>query len=294
MVEALIDFGEGDDIEDGVYEQARQRVSDLRNTIQIHLQDSRRGEIVRSGIRLAIFGPPNAGKSSLLNFLAKREAAIVTSIPGTTRDILELSLDIDGLPIIVSDTAGLRHTDDLVESIGVERARNAVKAADVSLCVLALPEVVTESPSSPINIPPELGPLISPDTFFLLNKSDLLPSLHSQRDMPSTRAWTTSLSTGEGTTKFLSGFGQALKQRYSLADNNTSNSQTPLITHARHRVHLETAYRFLEAFDLWEADDAVLAAEELRHAARAIEKISGLIGTEDILDALFRDFCIGK
>lgn len=123
---------------------AREQARNTLSVIQTYLQDSRRGEIIRSGIRLAIFGPPNAGKSSLLNFLgnrnrffprcllrsnaassskAQREAAIVTPVPGTTRDILELSLDIDGLPVIVADTAGLRKTDDVVETIGIEKAK---------------------------------------------------------------------------------------------------------------------------------------------------------------------------
>ncbi|KAJ2925523.1 hypothetical protein H1R20_g11568, partial [Candolleomyces eurysporus] len=124
-VEALIDFGEGEEMEEGVYEDAKSRVQKVLDTIQGYLNDHRRGELLRSGIRLAIFGPPNAGKSSLLNFLAQREAAIVTPIPGTTRDILELSLDIGGLPVVIADTAGLRKTEDVVEKIGIERARKA-------------------------------------------------------------------------------------------------------------------------------------------------------------------------
>ena len=162
LLEALIDFGEGEDLEEGIYDQgssllneplavftrcfvvAVEKAQALVRTIESHLTDARRGEIVRSGIKLSIFGPPNAGKSSLLNFLcrcfnvarplhrfhpifptAQRDAAIVTPVPGTTRDILSLSLDIGGLPIIISDTAGLRQTQDVVESIGIERAHQA-------------------------------------------------------------------------------------------------------------------------------------------------------------------------
>ncbi|GLB33395.1 putative tRNA modification GTPase TrmE [Lyophyllum shimeji] len=299
-VEALIDFGEGEDIEEGVYEQARSRAQDLLAAIQTHLKDDRRGEIIRSGVRLAIFGPPNAGKSSLLNFLAQREAAIVTPVPGTTRDILELSLDIGGLPVIVADTAGLRITDDLVESIGIERAQNAVRAADISLCVLSLPEVLVETPEGPsLMMPPGLETLIAPETLFLFNKSDLSsPSAHQQvlklagaRGQHS--AWVASLSSGEGTTDFLSGFAAALHDRFNLGEDEFS-AEMPLITRERHRVHLESARRFLQAFLDTSPADVVLGAEELRYAAQALGKVSGLIDVEDILDAVFKDFCIGK
>ncbi|KAJ2935572.1 hypothetical protein H1R20_g1523, partial [Candolleomyces eurysporus] len=190
-VEALIDFGEGEEIEEGVYEDAKLRVQKVLDTIQGYLNDHRRGELLRSGIRLAIFGPPNAGKSSLLNFLAQREAAIVTPIPGTTRDILELSLDIGGLPVVIADTAGLRKTEDVVEKIGIERARKAVESADISICVLSFPEAVQQQQQRN-----DLGSeasshwreLISRDnTFFLFNKSDLVDSspMPSSPSLPS-------------------------------------------------------------------------------------------------------------
>ncbi|TFY59822.1 hypothetical protein EVJ58_g5531 [Rhodofomes roseus] len=317
LVEALIDFGEGEDIEEGVYEQARERARDIAQNVRAHLSDNRRGEILRSGIRLAIFGPPNAGKSSLLNFLAQREAAIVTSVPGTTRDILELSLDIGGLPVIVADTAGIRQTDDLVESIGVERARNLVQSTDISLCVLSLPDIMNSTSKGP-GISSSVSPLISPETYVLLNKSDMADVTPDQVSSVLTalgvrQGWVVSLTTGKGTQDFLDGFAQALQHRYDVYQEHDSHDR-PLITHARHRVHLEHALQFLYAFltysermprSLWkagllikrtiaDAENVVLAAEELRYAAQAIGKISGVIDVEDVLDAVFRDFCIGK
>ncbi|KAF9468779.1 tRNA modification GTPase TrmE, partial [Collybia nuda] len=298
-VEALIDFGEGEDIEDGVYDHARLQAQLLLVTIREHLDDKRRGEIIRSGIRLAIFGPPNAGKSSLLNFFAQREAAIVTPVPGTTRDILELSLDIGGLPVIVADTAGLRKTNDIVEIIGIERANVAVQTANISLCVLSLPEVLEFASDGPqLRIPKALKQLITPNTHFLFNKSDLLKSPISSQALCSLTgkpAWTASLTTGEGLTKFLEGFSVALQNRlrYDLHEDRPS-SQAPLITRARHRIHLESACRFLEAFLRTSPHDVVLGAEELRYAAQAVGKVSGSIDVEDVLDSVFKDFCIGK
>ncbi|KAJ6538939.1 tRNA modification GTPase GTPBP3 [Mycena capillaripes] len=292
-VEALIDFGEGEDIEEGVYEEARDRARKLKDTIQSYLQDNRRGEIMRTGVRLTIFGPPNAGKSSLLNFLAQREAAIVTAVPGTTRDVLELSLDIGGIPVIVSDTAGLRKTTDTVELIGVERARNAIQAADIALCVVSCGDIdLGDGDQSPLEFPASIKTLITDETFVLFNKSDLLRNRDESR-FRGPRRWITSLKTGHGTTDFLGGFAQALQRKYALDDNDAFN-HTPLITHARHRVHLESAAQFIDAFLATSADDIVLGAEELRYAARAVGKVSGLIDVEDVLDALFRDFCIGK
>ncbi|KIK54451.1 hypothetical protein GYMLUDRAFT_48819 [Collybiopsis luxurians FD-317 M1] len=294
MVEALIDFGEGEDLEEGVFEEARTKAIQLNKAIRGHLEDGRRGEIIRSGLRLAIFGPPNAGKSSLLNFLAQREAAIVTSVPGTTRDILELSLDIGGLPLIVADTAGLRTTDDLVESIGIERARNMVQGSNVALCVLSLSEIYDTTTSS-VHIPPSIKELITTETCFLLNKSDLLttPPLEEQiRKALGQNAWIVSLESGQGTLEFLRAFEDMLKQRYD-ADGDQGAS-VPLVTHARHRAHLISASQFIDSFLQYPSEDIVLGAEELRYAAQSVGKIGGLIDVEDILDAVFRDFCIGK
>ncbi|KAK2462332.1 hypothetical protein APHAL10511_005638 [Amanita phalloides] len=299
MVEALIDFGEGEDIEKGVYEDAASQARQLLDTIRFHLSDSRRGELIRSGVKLAIFGPPNAGKSSLLNFLAQREAAIVTPIPGTTRDILELSLDIDGLPIIVADTAGLRKSKDVVEQIGVERATKAVQEANVNLCVLSLPDLLkTDDP-----LPEAVRSLVNSNTFFLFNKVDLVDSgpdenilrtaLAKLRQDVSNHAWAASLATGDGMREFMSGFAGALHQRFNVFETDT-RGHAPLITRERHRVHLEASCSHLEAFLSTRSEDVVLGAEELRYAARAVGKISGIIDVEEILDNVFSSFCIGK
>ncbi|KAI0002929.1 tRNA modification GTPase TrmE [Russula compacta] len=303
LVEALIDFGESEDIEEGVFNEARRRVRRLRDKIQTILADNRRGEIMRAGIRLAIFGPPNVGKSSLLNFLARREAAIVTHVPGTTRDVLELSLDIGGLPVIVADTAGLRETADEVEQIGIERARKAVQAADASLLVLACPDAIsfTTTPSAArLEVPAELAPLVTPHTFILLNKTDLLPtselapaSLTAALTLPQHGCWAVSLASHAGTDHFLARLATALQDRYHLRDESEDVS-VPLITHARHRAHLESALGFLDAFLDTRVNDVVLGAEELRYAAQAVGKISGLVDAEDVLDVIFSQFCIGK
>ncbi|KAJ3512923.1 hypothetical protein NLJ89_g3247 [Agrocybe chaxingu] len=302
QVEALIDFGEGEDIEEGVYDRAKAEASTLLSQIQGHLADSRKGELVRSGIKMAIFGPPNAGKSSLFNYLANRPASIVTPIPGTTRDVLELTLDIGGLPVVVADTAGLRRTDDVVESIGVERGTDAVKNADFSVCVLPLSEVLS-SDGSTIALPKDVQELITPHTYFLLNKADLvsnpLPTSNLVIDgHPDTagRVWTASLATGEGTQAFVQGLAGALMSQLNINGPSAQSQEhhAPLVTRERHRVHLESACRFLKAFLALPPEDVVLGAEELRYAAQALGRVTGDIGVEDVLDAVFRDFCIGK
>ncbi|KAG8886501.1 mitochondrial splicing system protein [Tulasnella sp. 331] len=290
MVESIIDFGEGEGIEDGVWETAQDKVNELRLTVHAHLDDDRRGEILRSGIRLAIFGPPNAGKSSLLNFLTQREAAIVTPLPGTTRDVLEVSLDIGGMPVIVADTAGLRKTTDVVEAIGVDRAQQTAASADITICVLSLPEII----SNPI--PEAITRLISPTTVVLLNKCDIVhdvpqSTLSSLIPHGVDSCWKGSVNVGTGMPEFMQGLAKVLQSRFDISSNP---EREPLITHARHRVHLESTLRYLEAFLQLGAEDVVIAAEELRYAAQEIGRVSGAVGVEDILDTVFKTFCIGK
>lgn len=317
-VEGFIDFGEDVDElgQEDMLDNARARAQEIIDTIQSHLGDNRRGEILRSGIKLAIFGPPNAGKSSLFNFLAERDAAITSPIPGTTRDVLTLTLDIGGLPVVLNDTAGIRKmTGDVVEQIGVERAGDVVETSDVSICVLSLEETISLAPSTThqditITLPNDVLSHLKSDTIFVLNKTDLIrgPAQPSIREAlrralsPTMRdpsghtphVWTLSLRTGEGTREFLDGLAEVLKERVAYSEL-MSAEDAPLITHARHRDYLESAVRHLAEFQAFPLSQIDIAAESLRYAARAIGSVSGVdVSTEDVLGAIFSSFCVGK
>jgi tRNA modification GTPase len=181
--------------------------------------------------------------------IAQREAAIVTSIAGTTRDVLEVSLDISGLPVRVSDTAGLRDAEDVVERIGVERAKEAVENADLKLCVLSTEELVEDADGHMQFV----KSLVTPDTLLLVNKSDTLPSAWTDLakllppGITPAQAWIGSIATGEGMPAFVDGLADVLKERFDPAAVG-EGSASPLITHARHRAHLERALEFLDAF----------------------------------------------
>ncbi|KAG0665376.1 mitochondrial splicing system protein [Rhodotorula mucilaginosa] len=306
LIEALIDFGEDEGISEGVYEQAREKVVALSARIQKYLDDGRRGEIIRSGIHLAIVGPPNAGKSSLLNWLARREAAIVTEIPGTTRDVLELSLDFHGYPIVVADTAGLRTTTrDRVETIGIERAVERAATADIKLCVLSLealfPDTTARGTSNPAPAPAPIDPLtlslIDRDTLIPLNKTDSFKPtrahLDALRDALRTqgkewdggdddRFWLVSVKEGEGLTELAQGLKDQVQRRFELSDNL---DETPIVTQERHRRHLEVNTP---------SEDIVDAGEELRYAVRSLGQITGAVDVEEVLGEIFAGFCIGK
>ncbi|GAA6035018.1 hypothetical protein JCM8097_002145 [Rhodosporidiobolus ruineniae] len=315
LVEALIDFGEDEGISEGVFEQAREKVTSLVSQIEKHLDDGRRGEIIRQGIQLAIIGPPNAGKSSLLNWLAQREAAIVTAVPGTTRDVVELSLDFHGFPIQVADTAGLRKTVDEVERIGIERAVQIAESADVKLCVISLAELFPPSsassapPSTPV-IDSQTLSLLTPSTLLILNKADAAPPTDAQLDSllavleKEGKSWMgkergrdglvrVSVKEGEGLGELAERLKAEVKARFDLSDNL---EETPIVTHERHRRHLEDCLASLTAFLEMDPSgfDLVDAGEELRYATLALGKITGAVDVEEVLGEIFRGFCIGK
>jgi len=309
--EALIDFGEdAEDVTNAALRGALDRTRSLRAEMEKHIGDDGRGEVVREGVRVAILGPPNAGKSTLLNALAQRPAAIVSDIAGTTRDVVSVTLELGGLPVHVSDTAGLRQrTDDPIEVQGMLRAAAEARQSHIQLWVFdaAAPPMNaslldTEAMMGGLNDKALQGKEIDEEIsesaarLLILNKVDLLPS----RDkviacglLPQSSQWHLSCETGEGLQPFLDALAALVLSKYG------SNSAEPaLITRARHRDHVNNCLIALLAFEeyvsLGESAPLELAAEELRIAANELGRITGRIDVEELLDVIFSDFCIGK
>ncbi|KAJ2800265.1 tRNA modification GTPase gtpbp3, mitochondrial [Coemansia furcata] len=299
-IEAYIDFSEEENIDDGVLDNVRRLAASLKKDIASHLNDGRRGEILRSGVSLAIVGPPNSGKSTLLNRLAQRQVAIVSPVAGTTRDIIETTLDIGGYPLVVRDTAGLRHADgDAIEAEGIRRALASAREADMRICLLDATQV--------LNQPTTLGDILGadewqallslPHTFVVLNKADQLP----QGDAGSSErasAWARAQTGGDAaliSCQSMFGWDELMQKVAGHIRSSWEGGESlrmPL-TKARHRQHLSQCLQRLELFEQ-AGDQWVLAAEELRAASSALGRITGRVGIEDVLDALFSQFCIGK
>jgi len=251
----------------------------LRDEIVRTLADERRGERLRDGLTVAIAGPPNAGKSSLLNRIARRDAAIVTPLPGTTRDVIEVHLDLEGYPVTLLDTAGIRDTGDPVEQEGVRRARSRAAAADLVLWVVDASQSLRS----------EGGESTGGRVWTVHNKIDLLDP-GAQRSCPPQAVPDTyriSALTGTG----LEGLIGALTRHVGEA---LGSGEDVLVTRQRHRKALRQT---VDALDRALNDAGVredIVAEELRLAARALGRLTGRVDVEDILDVIFRDFCIGK
>jgi tRNA modification GTPase len=269
--EAAIDFVD-EDLPPDMLADAASEIAALIADIDAHLADRRRGERLRDGISVVILGAPNAGKSSLLNVLAQRDIAIVSSRAGTTRDVIEAHLDLGGWPVILADTAGLRETADEIESEGVRRARSRAAEADVKLILLD----GTDIPES------HTIDLIDENSIVLLSKTDL-PS--ASFDIGGHRALPISAKTGAGLSELLARLEREVAKRMDL-------SGSPALTRQRHRESLENCRDSLQV--ALGATAPELMAEELRQAAQALGRITGKVGVEDLLDKIFRDFCIGK
>jgi tRNA modification GTPase len=261
--EALIDFPD-EDLPPGVEDQLVATLRAVRAEIGDHLDDAGRGEKLREGLFFAITGAPNVGKSTLINALADREVAIVSALPGTTRDALETRVVLGGVPVTLVDTAGLRETTDSIEAEGVRRALARAEDADLVL-------VVVEAGAEAVALSPERNLLVA-------NKADLgLPGPPG--------AVRISAKTGEGMADLRNSLASAARRM-------TDSLGAPPLTRARHRAALLAAAAHLR--DAERAELPELRGEDLRLAMRELGRITGHVGVEDILDTLFSRFCIGK
>ena len=279
-LEAAIDFAPDEaDVPADLLAQVRPGVARLATEIAAHLADRRRGERLREGLTIAVLGPPNAGKSTLVNWLAQREVAIVTALPGTTRDVLEVHLDLGGYPVTVLDTAGLREAVDAIEAEGVRRARARAASADLRLLLF-------DGARWP-DLDPATLELAGDEVVCVVNKSDLaaLPPVLRAGEQP---ALPLSLRTGAGSDRLLEVLGAAAAERLSPTAG-------PAPTRSRHRAALSDALEALDRYRQAAAQaELALLAEDLRLAARALGRLTGQVGVDDILDRIFAEFCIGK
>lgn len=269
LSEAILDFPD-EDMPGDIPNTVRNGVSAISAEIREHLNDHRRGEILREGIYLTVFGKPNSGKSSLLNALAQRDVAIVSETVGTTRDVIEVRLDLGGYPVIVADTAGIRESVDAIESEGVRRALARAETADIALLL------VDASDPKPIEgLPPNVGEMLD---LVVWNKIDIgEPRLGGIR---------ISARTGEGIPELLSKIAELCAKLLKSQSNDAP------LTRARHRAHLEEVLAALDRSQ--NVPDGELFGEDLRLALRSLGRITGQVDIEEILDVVFREFCIGK
>ena len=276
LIEAAIDFSD-QELPDGVLDPVAPEIGAVIGEISAHLHDDGWGERLREGVQVAILGPVNSGKSSLLNCLAGRDAAIVSTEEGTTRDIIEVRLDLGGWPLTVADTAGLRVATSDVEAEGVRRAR--ARAAEADLKIIMLDGANWPNGSA------ETEEFADSSALAVLNKCDLLSDKTVDVCVGGKSALKISCKTGEGLDFLLERIKEFLEARYLPSDS-------PVLTRARHRHALEKCLESLQRYDIDAGQE--LAAEELRLAADSLGRITGRIDIEQVLDIIFKDFCIGK
>jgi tRNA modification GTPase len=283
LVEARIDFSDEADVPEDLVGPALHAAQQLRDEIAAKLGDGRRGERLREGLVVAIAGPPNAGKSTLFNRLARRDAAIVSPFAGTTRDVIEVHLDLDGYPITLLDTAGIRDSSEPIEQEGMRRARERAAEADIVLWVIDLAGAAGGVATA------DLGRGGSA-TWQIRNKIDLVEefSAYTQKDEHGF-TYSVSAERGQGIEALEAGLADYAKSFFAAAEST-------VVTRARHRHAFEETVAALDRA-LAEGKGAgreELVAEELRAAATVLGRLTGRIDVEDILDVIFRDFCIGK
>ena len=272
-IEGEIDFPDEEDVPDALAHRAYEPLTELVASMGEHLDDGRRGERIRTGFSIALIGAPNAGKSSLLNRLAKRDAAIVTDIPGTTRDIVEVRVVMAGFPVIISDTAGLREAVDAVEAEGVRRALDRAVEADLRIGV-------ADARSDEELL--DLQSRLQDGDLLVLNKMDLV-----RGKSPEEGRYGLSAKSGDGVSELEARIEDIVVERLSA-------TELPAISRTRHRKSVEAAVDALIRARKSLANAPELAGEDVRLAVRAVETLTGRVDVEDILDRVFSQFCIGK
>ncbi len=276
-VEAKIDFPDEDLPEENL-KKIKEDSSNVLNEIKEILNDQKVGEIIREGFKIAIVGPTNAGKSSLLNNLSSREVAIVSEIAGTTRDVVETHLNIDGYPVIISDTAGIRDSKDEIEKKGIKLSLKKAENADLKL-------VVVDAKS--IDLSGFLNDLLKKDAILVINKSDLLQE-KLDPEISEFNHVLISLKDNLNIDKLISKIKNYLENKFI-------SEEDILITRERHRQHLLQCVEYLKNFsDKNDKKDFDKGAEDLRLATRQLGMIVGKVDVEEILGSIFNDFCIGK
>jgi len=276
-VEAKIDFPE-DDLPNNILDNVKKNSKKIKNEIIKALNDEKVGERIREGFKIAIVGPSNAGKSSLLNYLSKREVAIVSETAGTTRDVIETHLKIDGLPVIISDTAGIRESKDEIEKKGIRLALKKAENADLNI-------VLIEPKSA--HFTGFLNDLVSEKSILVINKSDLgIENIINE--FKKFKPIYISLKKEKNIDMLINKIKEKLKNKFV-------NFENILITRERHRNHLEQCVQHLGNFELKNDNkDFDMAAEDLRLATRHLGAIVGKVDVEEILESIFSEFCIGK
>ncbi len=276
-IEAKIDFPE-DDLPDDILNNILLEAKNVRQEIEKILNDQKVGEKIREGFKIAIIGPVNAGKSSLLNYLSKRDVAIVSEIAGTTRDVIETYLNLDGYPVIISDTAGIRESIDEIEKKGIKLALEKAENADLNLIVL--------EPKS-VNLSHFLNDVVSKNSIVVINKMDLgIDKLNNE--FKKYNPIQISIKEEKNLDKLINLIKENLKNKFI-------SSEEIFITRQRHRMNLEECVACLKNFEEKNTkEDFDKAAEDLRLATRYLGMIVGKVDVEEILGSIFNDFCIGK
>ena len=275
FIEAKIDFAE-EDLPEKVLKDAHKSIKEIHSEITKIIEDNKVGEKIRDGFRVSITGEVNAGKSSLLNLLSKREVAIVSDEAGTTRDVIETYLNLDGYPVILADTAGIREAKNEVEKKGISLALGKSKEADLNI-------IVIDNSSKKIN--KEIQNMINRDTIIFLNKSDVSDKQNHKFNVDTVLA---SVKNNKNIDKLIDLIKAKLSKKF------TSNNSA-LITRERHRVKLNDCLKEIDKFLKKDQNkDLELAAEDLRMATRHLGSIVGKVDVEEILGSIFKDFCIGK